>query len=59
MESGIPREFGEGFLNWFHERTEATWSTYPALTLERFEERRAFRCDWQPGTCSLGGLAEE
>ena len=59
MESGIPREFGEGFLNWFRECTEATWSTYPAPTLERFEERKAFGCDWQPGTRWPGGLAEE
>lgn len=59
MESDIPREFGAGFLNWFRERTEATWSTYPAPTLERFEELRFFGCDWQPGTRWLGGLAEE
>ena len=59
MESGIPRAFGTDFLTWFRERTEATWSTYPAPTLERFEERRRFGCDWQPETRWLGGLAEE
>jgi hypothetical protein len=58
MESGIPRAFRVDFLTWFRERTEATWSTYPAPTLERFEERRLFGCDWQPGTRWLGGLAE-
>jgi hypothetical protein len=59
MESGIPREFEEGFLDWFRGRTEATWSTYPAPPLERFEGRRRLGCDWQPGTRWLGGLAEE
>jgi len=59
MESDIPREFGEGFLDWFRERTEATWSTCPAPTLERFEDRGVYGCDWQPGTRWLGGLAEE
>jgi len=57
MDSGIPREFAEGFLDGFRERTEATWSTYPAPTLERFEERRRFGCDWRPGTRWPGGLA--
>lgn len=35
-----------------------TWSTYPAPTLERFEERWRFGCDWQRGTRWLGGLAK-
>lgn len=59
MESSIPREFEDGFLDWFRERTEATWATYLAPTMERFEERRIYGCDWQPGTRWLGGLAEE
>ncbi|HEX6541958.1 MAG TPA: hypothetical protein VF040_09410 [Ktedonobacterales bacterium] len=59
MENGIPRAFGADFLDWFRARTEATWSTCPVPTLERFEERRVFGCDWQPGTRWLGGLAEE
>jgi hypothetical protein len=58
MASDIPRAFGAGFLTWFRERTKATWSTYPAQTLERFEERKVFGCDWQPRTRGLGGLAE-
>lgn len=59
MESGIPHEFGADFLDWFRARTEATWSTYPAPSLECFEERGIYGCDWQPGTRWLGGLAEE
>lgn len=59
MASAVPVEFGEAFLDWFRERTESVWSTYPTPTLERFEQRRMLGCDWQPGTRWLGGLAEE
>lgn len=57
--AAIPVEFGEEFLTWFQERTEATWSTYPTPTLEALAARRMIGCDWQPGTRWLGGLSEE
>jgi len=56
--AAIPDEFGGEFLNWFQERTEATWSTYPTPTLEEFVARRMLGCEWQPGTRWLGGLSE-
>ena len=57
--AAIPAEFGEEFVNWFQERTEATWSTYPTPTLEEFAARRMIGCNWQPGTRWLVGLSEE
>jgi hypothetical protein len=59
MGNAVPAEFGEAFLDWFRERTEATWSTYPTPTVEGFAKRRLLGCDWQTGTRWLGGLSEE
>ncbi len=59
MGSALPTEFGEAFLDWFRERTEAAWSTYPTPTLDGFAKRRMLGCDWQPGTRWPGGLTEE
>ncbi len=58
MGSAVPTEFGDVFLDWFQERTEAAWSTCPTPTVEAFTQRRMLGCDWQPGTRWLGGLTE-
>lgn len=59
MGSALPTEFGVAFLDWFQERTEVAWSTYPTPTVEGFAMRRRLGCDWQPGTRWLTGLSEE
>lgn len=54
MESTIPTEFDQEFLDWFRQCTERTWATYPIPTLER----GSVGCVWQQDTRWIGGLEE-
>jgi hypothetical protein len=47
MDDDIPHEFGEPFLEWFRQRTEAAWAMDPPPA------------PWQQGARWLGGLEEE
>ncbi len=55
----LPTSFDANFLNWFRERTEATWSRYKARTFEEFKNSGAGGVDWQRGTSWLHGLSAE
>jgi len=59
MASAVPPASSEAFLDWFRQKTETTWSTYPAPTLEYFTKLGIWGCKWEPGTRWLGGLEEE
>jgi len=47
--SPVPDQFGEAFLDWFRERTEQTWATYPETA----------NAEWQRGTHWLGAQTTE
>lgn len=53
----VPPEFGEEFLDWFRERTEAAWASYTPRTFEDYVVAGVGSA-WQPGTRWLGGLTE-
>jgi hypothetical protein len=59
----IPAQFDVEFLEWFRERTEATWARLPVRTpkevLATFVEAGVGGSEWQPGTRWLDGLSEE
>jgi len=54
----VPPEFGEEFLDWFRERTEAAWASYTGGTFEDNVAAGVGGSGWQPGTRWLGGLTE-
>jgi hypothetical protein len=54
----IPDGFTDEFLDWFRDRTEATWADYKPKALADYAAHRVGGMDWQPGTRWLGGLSE-
>lgn len=56
--NGVPAGFTEQFLDWFRERTEATWASYQTRTFEDYVRAGIGGADWQRGTRWLSGLAD-
>src|SRR5215469_14169065 len=56
--STVPPEFGEEFLTWLRQATEAAWAHRPERTFQDYVQARTGGMDWQQGTRWSGGLTE-
>lgn len=56
--AGPPPGFGEEFLDWFRQETQAAWAEYRPRTFDEYVAGRVSGRDWQAGTRWTCDLAE-
>lgn len=58
MSTDPPARFGEGFLSWLRDATEAAWRQMDEWNLGEYDRRGYIGPRWRPGTRWTGGLDE-